>query len=199
MRLYEEYEQSLLFNQDSPGGQLALGSFYYRRGNPIAVERAYLRALELEPAFVPALLNLADFRREDGNEEQAELLLQSALTVAPDSGAAQHAMGLLQIRRRELQTALEYLRQATLMEDASPRYAYVYAIALESEGDKQAAIDVLIQSELQWPNQPDILMLLLTFLDQEGRGVELLPFLSSLSRILPSDPRVRSLVIKYTQ
>ena len=199
LRLYEEYEQSLLFNQDSPGGQLALGSFYYRRGNPIAVERAYLRALELEPAFVPALLNLADFRREDGNEEQAELLLQSALTVAPDSGAAQHAMGLLQIRRRELQTALEYLRQATLMEDASPRYAYVYAIALESEGDKQAAIDVLIQSELQWPNQPDILMLLLTFLDQEGRGVELLPFLSSLSRILPSDPRVRSLVIKYTQ
>ena len=63
---------------------------------------------------------------------------------------------------------------------------------------KTDAIDALKESELRWPNQPESLMLLVSYLDQEGRGTELLPYLSSLSRILPGNEVVQRLVAKYT-
>jgi len=197
LRLFEEYEQSLLLIQDTPGGQMNLAGFFYRRGNPIRVERAYRRALEIEPRFVPVLLNLSDLRREEGNEAEAENLLLRALEVAPDSGAVHHALGLLYVRTSQLPVALDEFKLATELADATPRFYYVYAIALESNAQKDAAIDVLKDSELQWPNQPESLMLLVNFLDQEGRGTELLPYLSSLSRILPGNQLVRALVAKY--
>ena len=198
LTIFEEYEQSLLLNQDTPGAQINLGSFYYRRGDRIRVERAYQRALEIEPAFVPALVNLADLRREQGNEDEAERMLKRALEIAPDSGTAHHAIGLLYVRIRQLETALIELKLATELEDASPRYSYVHAIALESNGQKTAAIDVLKESELRWPNQPESLLLLVNYLDQEERTTELLPYLSNLSRIMPGNQAVRALVIKYT-
>ncbi len=197
LQLYAEFEQSLLFNQDTPGAQFNLASFYYRRGNPIATERAYQRALAIEPTFLPALLNLADLRRGKGNEAAAEDYLRRALETAPDSGAAHHALGLLDVRTGELAQALESLRRATEMNDATPRHSYVYAVALESDGGKQAAIEVLMESESRWPNQPESLLLLVNYLDQEGRGAELLPYLSSLSRILPGNQAVMALVNKY--
>ncbi|NKB34876.1 MAG: tetratricopeptide repeat protein [Pseudomonadales bacterium] len=199
LALFDEHEESLLYIQDTPGGQLNLATYYIRRGNPVATIRAYERALEIEPNFVPALLNLADLRREDGNEAEAESLLQRAITIAPDSGAAQHALGLLNVRTGSLSQALEQLRLATQTADASPRYSYVYAVALESEGEIDVAIDVLKQSEENWPNQPESLLLLISFLDREERGIELLPYLSNLSRIMPSDPTVQALVNKYVQ
>jgi len=196
--VFEEYEQSLLLNQDTPGAQLNIGSFYYRRGNTIRVERAYRRALEIEPAFIPALLNLADLRREQGYEDEAETLLLRAIEIAPESGASHHALGLLLVRKRQMPAALLQLQLATALEDATPRYSYVHAIALESTGQKAAAIEVLMDSELRWPNQPESLLLLVTYLDQEARSVELLPYLSSLSRILPGNQAVRALVAKYS-
>jgi hypothetical protein len=54
-----------------------------------------------------------------------------------------------------------------------------------------------MESESRWPNQPESLLLLVNYLDQEGRGAELLPYLSSLSRILPGNQAVMALVNKY--
>jgi|TARA_B100000315_G_scaffold220027_1_gene222386 predicted CXXCH cytochrome family protein len=197
--LYDEYVQSLQIIQDTPGGQINLASFFYRRGNPIATERAYQRALAIEPAFVPAMLNLADLRREEGNEAAAEDFLLRALEIAPDSGAVHHSLGLLYVRRSQLDLALQQLQLATTQADAAPRYSYVYAVALESTGAKDDAIQILKESEVTWPNQVETLLLLVNYLDQEGRAAELLPYLSNLSRIMPGNPAVTVLVNKYSQ
>ena len=198
LQLFEEYEESLALNENSPGGQVSLGSYYYRRGNVLAAERAYLRALEIEPAFVPSLLNLADWRREQGNEAGAESYLLRALLAAPDSAAVNHSLGLLRVRQGNIDDALAYLQSAITLADTTPRYAYVYAVALDSVNRRQDAIEVLKQSEQQWPNQPDSLLLLVSYLDQEGEYRELLPYLSNLSRLLPGDPNVGALVNKYS-
>lgn len=198
LALFNEYETSLKYSEDSPGGQLNLGTFYYRRGDRIRVEAAYRQALEIEPGFVPALLNLADLRREQGYEEDAEELIRRALLVAPDSGAAHHALGLLLVRSNELDEALEELRLATQQLDATPRYSYVYAVGLNSDGNSDEAIEILRQSEIIWPNQPETLFLIIGLLDTQNRANELLPYLSTLSRLLPGNQDVRALVNKYT-
>lgn len=197
LSIYDEYEDSLMLNQDTPGAQINLGGFFYRRGNPIGAERAYQKALEIEPAFVPALLNLAELRRAEGNNAEVQRLLLLALNVASDSGAAHHSLGLHYVRIQELELALFELELATEMIDSTARYSYVYAVALDSVGDRDAAINVLKASNLRWPNQPESLLVLVNYLDQESRGIELLPYLSSLSRLIPSDPNVAALVNKY--
>lgn len=197
--LFNEYEESLLLNEDSPGVQLNLASFYYRRGDRIRVERAYQRALEIEPAFVPVLLNLADLRREQGNENEAEVLLKQALLIANDSGAVHHALGLLYVRTGNMSAAVDELALATQQLDASPRFSYILAVALDNVGRRNEAIDTLLNSEQRWPNQVDSLLLLVSLLDQENRGNELLPLLSNLSRILPGNPDVAALVRKYVR
>jgi tetratricopeptide (TPR) repeat protein len=65
-----------------------------RLGYSILAERAYLRALEIEPHFVPALINLSDLYRAMGTDGESRELLQHALEVAPDSANSHHAYGL---------------------------------------------------------------------------------------------------------
>jgi Tfp pilus assembly protein PilF len=92
-------------------------------GFPILAERAYRRALEIEPKFVPALLNLADLYRSIGSDGEANALLQRALEIAPDSANTHHAYGLYLVRAGRQQEALGYLETAIRQQDASPRCA----------------------------------------------------------------------------
>ena len=53
---------------------------------------------------------------------------------------------------------MPYLKAATLQNDASAYYSYVYAVALENRGDRKAAIEVLREANQRWPNQYEILL-----------------------------------------
>jgi predicted CXXCH cytochrome family protein len=191
-KLVAEYAQQLRLSSDFPSGQLEIAAFELRRGNIEQAFEAYEQALVIEPDFSPALLNMADLYRGLGNESRSLETLERALTVAPDSGAVQHAYGLALIRKQDKQKALKHLKLATEQIDAGVRYAYVYAIALDSVGNTSEAIDVLEETNQKWPNQYDVLLSLVTYLDQEGREPESLKYLSNLSAIAPNDPNVRS-------
>jgi predicted CXXCH cytochrome family protein len=154
--LQREYLASLQHNADMPEGQMNLGLYYANSGDPVAAEQAYRRALKLSPAFVPALLNLADLYRANGLDQQAQPLLQQAIDREPAAAAPQHAMGLLLVRQGHLDAALGHLERATALEPDNARYAYVYGVGLWESGRREEAIATLEAALAAHPGNRDL-------------------------------------------
>ena len=114
----------------------------------------------IEPAFAPAMVNLADLYRAMGDDGKAHKYLSEALKLTPDSAAVQYSMGLLYVRQKKMDEALIHLSLAQSLGNAVPRYAYVYAVALESVQRLGDAVTVLNKADKRWPNQPEITRLL---------------------------------------
>lgn len=196
--LIDEYRDSLVVSADSPATQLSIANLEVRLGNANEAEQAYLQALRIEPNYVPALINLADYYRSTGREPKSEPLLKKALDVAPDSGVANHSYGLFLVRKQNYDGALPYLKSAVQQSDALPRYAYVYAVALDNIGKIDEAIKVLVKANEHWPNQYDLLMTLVVYLEKTDKTNSIYKYLSALAAIAPNAPDVKQLLKKYS-
>ena len=195
--LIDEYRNSLAVSADSPATQLSIATLEIRLGNLNKAEQAYLHALRIEPNYVPALINLADFYRGTGQEEKSEPLFKKALRLSPDSGAAYHSYGLFLVRKQNYDGALPYLKAAVGKNDALPRYAYVYAVALDSIGRADDAVKILIKANERWPNQYNLLMTLIIYLEKTGNTNSVYKYLSRLTAIAPNAADVKKLLKKY--
>ena len=154
-------------------------------------------AIRQEPHYVPALLNLADIHRANGDADSAGKLLERAVEVAPDSGAANHSYGLYLVRQGRTADALFYLQQAMEQGDASPRFAYVYSVALDSVSRTSEAVDVLRQASQSWPNQFDLLMLEVIYREKTGLLNGIKTPLRALARVAPQEPQVQQRLRHY--
>ena len=197
IRLVDEYRETLTAAIDMPGTQTSLAMLESNLGKPRDAERSFQHALEIEPHYIPALLNYADFHRDQGKEDKAAILLKKAVDFAPDSGAANFSYGLSLVRRGETPAARPYFKAATRQADATPRYSYVYAVALESLSDIEAAIDVLGDANRTWPNQFDLLMLQVAYLEKSGSAPDVIPLLRTLQKIAPEAEGVRQRLEYY--
>jgi predicted CXXCH cytochrome family protein len=122
------------FNSDRPEHRTNLGGFLAERGESMAAEAEYQAALQLDRRFVPAWANLADLRRLQGRETEAEATLREGLQLMPDAAALHHALGLSLVRQQRKAEALPELKRATDLEPGNPRYKYVYDIAAQELG-----------------------------------------------------------------
>ncbi|MCH2568450.1 MAG: hypothetical protein MKZ98_07805, partial [Pseudomonadales bacterium] len=61
------------------------------------------------------------------------------------------------IRQHKPDEALPYLRRATEYEGTTARYAYVYAVALETLGRLEVALSQIVGARTSWPNDMDLL------------------------------------------
>lgn len=197
--LINEYRDTLNVTSDSPITQLAIATLEFKLGNNQESEKAYIQALRIEPNFLPALLNLADFYRGLSQGIKSKELYKRALKIAPDSAVTWHSYGLFLIRQKEYEKSLSYLKMATEQTDSLPRYAYVYAIALDNNKQTNEAIKVLVRANEQWPNQYDLLMTLVSYLEKTGNITNVLQYVSALTAIAPDDQNVKKLFNRYNK
>ncbi len=191
------YRETLMYSADSPATLASLATLEAYFQNFEQVEFYYKKALEIEPAYIPARVNIADLYRSQGNEKMARQQLLKAVNLAPDSAMAQHSLGLHYIRNRNYKQALKHLHLATITEGQQPRYTYVYAVALESQNQLQKAIKALKTGVERWPNQVDMLFALINFMEKNGNLIEAASYVSQLSKIAPSSPEVKKLISRY--
>jgi len=158
-----EYIDAQMTMAERPEAQVNLGNLYAARGELNQAVAAYRTATELNPAFTPAYVNHADLLRSTGEEAKAEALLRKALKEAPTSGDIYHALGLSLVRQKRNSEALEALEQAASLSPDNPRYIYVYAVALNSNGDTGKAVLVLQGAYNRFPFNADILKALVAF------------------------------------
>lgn len=184
--LFREYEQQLLLSQDMPAGQASIAIYALANGNSERALSALNRALEIEPDFAPALLNLADLYQRMGDDVKTKEILERAIKAAPYSAAIQYSYGLYWVRQKKIVHSLPYLKAATKQEGRTSRYFYAYAVALENVGNINDAIVVLKQANDEWPNQYELLLTLIRYLEKTGRRSESQLYLSRLSAIAPN-------------
>jgi predicted CXXCH cytochrome family protein len=139
-----ELVASEMVDADRPEAHLNLGLLDLRRRELPEAEGEYRTALRLDPNFVPALVNLADLDRARGEDEDGAKLLEKAMTIEPDNADVPYALGLYMVRKRDYPVALDLLRRAHELMLDNVRYAYVYAVALNSTGAHADAMALLV-------------------------------------------------------
>ena len=138
-----EYREAQLARAERPEAQLNLAWLARLEDDRDEAERALRRAIALDPAFVPAYINLADLYHRTGRDPAGEPLLRAALAQSPQSAHAHHALGLLLVRLGRAGEAMASLRRAAELEVRGTRYVYTYVVALQSAGDTATARAVL--------------------------------------------------------
>ncbi len=150
-RATDEYIASQRLNADQPESQVNMGNFLAARGDRNAAEAAYRLALKIDPQWVPAYVNLADLLRASGRDPEGENVLRAGLRRAPNAAALHHSLGLLLVRQKKPEAALESLRRAAELAPDDARVAYVYAVALDSAGKRREATAVVDASLARAP------------------------------------------------
>ena len=193
-RAATEFVDAQRANADRPEARAALGRFLARRGQNAAAEAEYSTALQLDPSYLPASINLADLYRQLGRDSDGEAVLRRAMAVSPGEAAAHHALGLTLTRLKKPDAALAELRQATELAPDNARYAYVYAVALNSGGQGAKAVATLKEGLARHPADRDMLSALVAFLRAGGDLSSALVYAEKLASIAPDDRNVAALV-----
>jgi len=192
-----EYEQVQRWNADQPAAWVALGDLHVPQGRAGDAEAAYRTALSLDSTDVVAYLNLADLQRARGRDDLGEKVLRGALAVLPDAPEVHHALGLLLVRRGDLEDALPELARATERSDLA-RFAYVYGVALASAGDMEGGVRVLQGALGRHPFDREILWALATYARDLGRTDDAVRYVERLLAIAPEDPGPRAFLEEVT-
>jgi tetratricopeptide (TPR) repeat protein len=188
-----EYTAAEMTNADRPESFLNIGLTYIDQRQFEKAEAAYRTALNLQPTFTQAAVNLADLYRLQGRDADGEKTLRQALALDPPNAAAHHALGLLLIRQKRLPEALAALAEAARLDPANPRYGYVCAVALNSTGQGQKAIQELETLLQRHPNDHDSLLALATFQRDAGNRDPARGYVRHLAELEPENPQVQAL------
>jgi predicted CXXCH cytochrome family protein len=161
-RAIQEYMTVQRFNADRPESHFNLGGLYADQKEYTKAEAAYLKALELQPGFVPAYVNLAQLLSGQGREGEGEAWLRRGLRQAPDNADLYHALGLSLVRQKRTEEAMQALRRAVELAPDNTRYAYVYGVALNSAGRVDDALALLGAVHERHPGNTEVLYALAT-------------------------------------
>jgi len=191
---YRELIAAEAVDADRPEAHLNLGLLALRRQLLVEAEAEYRTALRLDPSFVPALANLADLDRMRGQDQQGAELLRRAVNIEPKNADIRHSLGLLLVRQRNYDEALGQLRQASELAPGNVRYAYVYAIALNSTGAGVQAMALLERTHQQHPAERDVLVALVSIARDRGDLAAALRYARELVSLFPADMQFRATV-----
>ena len=179
----KEYINSQLVNAEHPVAQLNLGNYYATKGEDDKAVTAYKKAIKLDNVFVAAYINLADLYRTQQNDAEAEKLLIKVINIAPDNADTYYALGLLKIRQKHNNVAVQMLQNAVRLDASNAHYTYVYAVSLNSTGEKNKAIDTLKDAHDRFPKDTDILNALVAFHRDAGNKFAAQTFMKKLQKL----------------
>jgi Flp pilus assembly protein TadD len=98
------------------------------------------------------------------------------------------------VRLKRRDEAINELRRATELEPGSARYAYVYAIGLDSAGRRSDATTVLRENLARHPYDRDTLIALIGFSRDQGDSAAALQYAERLARIEPNDASLAKVI-----
>jgi Tfp pilus assembly protein PilF len=159
---YRELAAAEMVDAHRPEAHLNLGLLDLRQQKPAAAEAEYHTALRLDPSFVPALANLADLDRMRGQDQQEPTCCAKPWPSSRRNADVRYSLGLLLVRQHSYTEVLDQLRHASELAPDNARYAYVYAIALNSTDAAAEAIALLARTHQQHPTDRDVLVALVS-------------------------------------
>jgi tetratricopeptide (TPR) repeat protein len=195
----DEYKASLLLTADFPTSQLSLAQLALAMGDNSTAQKHFEQALVIAPNLPIAMLSFADFWRQTNNHTKELALLERSVSLHTDFADVLHQYGLYWVRKKEYFKAADWLVKATELADAQPYYAYVAATALDSIKRTKQAVDLLINANLRWPKQTDLLYSLALYADKVKDKHSLKIALAELQVLMPNNPQVQQWLLQNDQ
>ena len=127
-------------------------------------------------------------------DQQGADLLRKAMAVEPANADVRHSLGLLLVRQHDYAWALEQLRHASELAPDNARYAYVYAIALNSTGAQAEAMALLERVHQQHPTDREVLVALVSMARERNDIATALRHARELLMLSPADAQLRALI-----
>jgi Tfp pilus assembly protein PilF len=155
-RAAREYVDTQQYNADSAEGRVNLGTYFGSHGDPLRGEQELKAAIRLNPFFIPSYVNLADLYRAFGRDADGERTLREGLAAEPASGVLHYALGLALVRLKRIDDAVHELERASALDAGNARFAYAYAVALQSVGKIAAAKATLAKALAAHPDDADV-------------------------------------------
>jgi Flp pilus assembly protein TadD len=138
-------------------------------------------------------VNLADHYRVLNQDSSGERVLRQGLVRLPGAAPLHHALGLLLARTGRSAEAVTELGKAAALAPSSARYAYVYAVALNSSGAGDRALAALKTAHDRHPGDPDILIALATINRDRGARGPARDYVQKLLQVAPELSEARRL------
>ncbi len=201
-RALDELVTALEATADHPGNRLNLAVVMQQRGDLERAEREYRMALELDPRFLPARLNLVHLLDAEGRGGEAEDLLRAGLADDPDAGDLHYALGLLVAQARDasgatrLPEAARHLERAAQLLPEHPRAWYNLGLARQQLGDVAGARAALASARRLSPEDPEVLQAVAIFHAQQGEWATVRDISRVWLQLMPGDPSARSLLLR---
>lgn len=165
-----DYIASQRVNNDTANSHQNIALFYSQQGKVTKAEQLYKKALKVNAKFVPAMVNLADLYRQTSKDNQATTLLFNAVKVMPENAMAQFALGLQQVRQKNMIVAIKHLKIAARLSPNQPYYHYVYAVALDTDNKTEQAVVVLENALRSSPNNQQLTSTLISYYQKLGNS-----------------------------
>ncbi len=105
---------------DMPAAQLNLANFHRQRGQPQQALVHYRRALQQDPGFLAARLELAEWLADEKRFDEAEQLLRAGMAITGSKAEVHYALGVLLARQGKPEGAVEELRSARKLNPNDP-------------------------------------------------------------------------------
>ncbi len=181
----QEYIAATMANAERPEEQLNLGLLFARLGKAVESEKHYREAIRIDPDFAPAYVNLADLFRVLGRDKEGEKLLRNGVIATSNDPTVEHTLALLLVREKRNAEALQWFERAAQGAPQIARYSFIYAVALQSAGQVNKALEVLGQAHQQHPNDIDILSALVSMNRETGNDGAAQLYAQKLSALNP--------------
>ncbi|MFO0876056.1 MAG: tetratricopeptide repeat protein [Gemmataceae bacterium] len=107
---------------------------------------SYLKALEVDPKFLPAHLALARLLEKTQDATGAMAAYSKALEIDPQNPQVWHALGLCQARQKQWNESVDSLRKACDLSPGNQTYVTTLGYTLGRAGRLQEALPLLAQT-----------------------------------------------------
>lgn len=138
----QEYIGSQTIDADRAAALTNLAGLAIREQRTQDAEKLLLTAIEREPYYIPASINLADLYRMLKQEADAGRVLKNAMQRVPDNADLMMSYALWLVRSGKINEAVEQLKLATQHSD-DPHLFYLYALALSQLNKSNEAFTAL--------------------------------------------------------
>lgn len=190
----EEYLVGQRAVDDQPAAHLCMGVIHANQGARAKAESDYRTALRLDPAFIPARVNLAMLYNEQNKKVEAEREYRLIVEREPKMAEAFYALGLLVAEDgKRLAEATDLLTKATQLAPQNSRMHYNRGLALQNLGRVDEAEQALLLARKLAPQATDYVYALAIFNVQQKRWDRASQFAEELCRLAPGNPQWREL------
>jgi superkiller protein 3 len=145
----EMLEEMTLKYPDDANLYFEIGNHYYDQIMPVEARTNYERALQLDPDFNKARVNLAMLLVESDEVDSAKVLLEEAIRREPKDAKAYNNLGMVYYSELEVEKAVRYFEHALEIDPMNAEAHYNMGLAFAESG-------LLLEAIREWRTVLDI-------------------------------------------